>query len=157
VDLVLHAGDLEDPSILHDLGQIAPVHAVRGNLHLQALRPNDQGLPLFLELDIGGYRIVVTHGHFTLWNSLREKFWLLVPDGQERVNRRIVERLARAFLGADVIVFGHSHRAMVQWRDGTLFINPGAVCPTRTASPSVARLTVTRTGPEAEILRMDDG
>ncbi len=32
VDQILHLGDVGSPSILKSLGQIAPVHAVRGNI-----------------------------------------------------------------------------------------------------------------------------
>lgn len=31
VDLILHAGDINHPDLLHELGLIAPVHAVLGN------------------------------------------------------------------------------------------------------------------------------
>jgi putative phosphoesterase len=45
VDLILHAGDLDAPAVLDELGRVAPVQAVRGNLHLQAPWPNDLRLP----------------------------------------------------------------------------------------------------------------
>ena len=35
VDLILHAGDLDQVSALDDLKSLAPVIAVRGNLHLR--------------------------------------------------------------------------------------------------------------------------
>ncbi len=154
VDLILHAGDLVDPAILDDLQKIAPALAVRGNLHLQSPRPNDQRLPWVLDLNVEGWRIVVAHGHLSHWNTLREKFWLLLPDQHARANRRLPARLLRAFPGADVYVFGHSHRALVERRDGALFVNPGAVCPTDGEAASVARLTLTPGGVEAEILRL---
>jgi putative phosphoesterase len=152
VDLLLHAGDLDDPSILDQLRQIAPVHAVRGNVHFQAPRPNDQGLPLYLDLEIESHRILLTHGHLSLWNTLREKVWLFLPDTPGRANRSIIRRLLRAFPGKDVYVFGHSHRAMTERQAGSLFINPGAVCPTRGEVASVARLTVTVSRVIARIL-----
>jgi putative phosphoesterase len=152
VDLILHAGDLDDPSILNKLRQIAPVQAVRGNLHLQAPWPNDQRLPLSLDLEITGHRIIVTHGHLSFWCNLVEKRWLLWPDHKGRANAHLPKRLARAFPGADAYVFGHSHRALIERRDGALFVNPGAVCPTRGEIASVARLTVTPANVEAEIV-----
>ncbi len=156
VDLLLHAGDLDDPVILDELSQIAPVKAVRGNLHFQSLWPNDQQLPLFLNLEIEGLRVVVTHGHLSLWNTLWEKPWLLLPgrDQRARANRRLVRRLSSTFPDADVLVFGHSHKALLETHHGTLFVNPGAVCPTRGEIPSVARLTVSPTGVQAEIVSL---
>lgn len=152
VDLILHAGDLVDPAILDDLEQIAPTLAVRGNLHLQSPWPNDQHLPRALDLGIQGRRIVVSHGHLSNWNTIWEKLWLLLPNHHGRANRRLPRRLARAFPGADVYVFGHSHRALVARQNGALFVNPGAVCPTHGEAASVARLTVTPESIEAEIL-----
>jgi putative phosphoesterase len=151
VDLILHAGDLDDPVILDELGWLAPVHAVRGNVHFQSFRPNDQRLPLFLDLEVEGKRLVVTHGHFSVWNTLWEKLWLFLPEMKGRANRVLKKRLARAFPGADVYVFGHSHQALIERRAGALFVNPGAVCPTRGEVPSVARLSVTRARVEAQI------
>jgi putative phosphoesterase len=154
VDLILHAGDLVDPAILDQLCQIAPVQAVRGNVHFLAPWPHDQHLPLHLDLEIAGQRIVVTHGHLSFWRSIWEKIWMLWPDNQGRANARMLKDLPRAFPGADVYVFGHSHRALVERRDGALFVNPGAACPTRNETPSVARLVVTPGSVEATILTL---
>lgn len=157
VDLILHAGDLSDPAILEELRRIAPVRAVRGNIHLQAPWPNDQRLPLSLDLQIEGQRIVVTHGHLSLWKSFLEKRWMFVPDHHRHLNRVLAKRVARAFPGADVYVFGHSHQALVERSEGALFVNPGAVCPTRGKASSVARLQVTAGGAEAKIVPLDSG
>ena len=57
-DLILHAGDLSVPSVLDDLGQVAPVVAVRGDHdHLSGLR-----LPKSTVVVAGGHRIGLTHG-----------------------------------------------------------------------------------------------
>jgi hypothetical protein len=155
VDLILHAGDLSDPAILEDLRRVAPVHAVRGNLHLQEPWPNDQRLPLSVELEIKGQRIVVTHGHLSLWNNLLDKLWMFVPDHHRHLNRILARRVARAFPSADVYVFGHTHQALVERWQEALFVNPGAVCPTRRKASSIARLQVIARGAEAEIISLD--
>jgi len=152
VDLILHAGDLDDPIVLDDLSQIAPVQAVRGNRHLQSPWPNDQRLPLFLDLEIEGQRIIVTHGHLSLWNNILDKFWLLIPRYEGAVNRYLMRRVSHAFPGANVYVFGHTHRALIEWHDGALFVNPGAVCPSQWRVPSLAKLMVTPESVDAEII-----
>lgn len=152
VDLILHVGDVDDPVILDDLSEIAPVKAVRGNRHLLLPWPNDQRLPLYLDLEIEGHRIVVTHGHLSAWNNLIEKVLLLMPDRRRHVNDYVVRRLARVFPGADVYVFGHTHQALVERLDGALFINPGAVCAAPWQVASMARMWVTRDGVQAEII-----
>jgi putative phosphoesterase len=139
---------------MDQLRQIAPAQAVRGNRHFQSPWPNDQRLPLCLDLAIEGRRILVTHGHLSLWNNILEKFLLFVPNHQSWANRLMMRRLPRAFPGADVYVFGHSHKALVEKRDGVLFVNPGAVCPTPGEIPSVARLAVRRDGIEVEVVSL---
>lgn len=152
VDLILHAGDLDDVAILDELGSIAPVMAVRGNVHFQSPWPHDQRLPLFLYFEVAGHRILLTHGHLSLWNNLWEKFLLLRPDHQLVVNRLIMRRLRRSFPDADVYVFGHTHRSLIERRDGALFINPGAVCNQQRGGASVARMTVSTQGIGVEVL-----
>jgi putative phosphoesterase len=152
VDLILHAGDLDDPAILDELRRIAPVRAVRGNWHFLSPWPNDQSLPLTLDFEVEGRRFVVTHGHLSFWRNIWDKHWLLMPNHRARTNVRLVKRLSRVYPGADVYVFGHCHRALVEQRGGALFVNPGAVCPTRGEVASVARMRVTRDGVEVEIL-----
>ena len=155
VDLILHAGDVDDPAILGELRQFAPVKGVRGNWHLLAPWPNDHRLPLFLDLQIEGQRVILTHGHLGLWNNFVEKFWLFLPDRRRRVNEILVKRLARRFPGVDVYVFGHTHRALVERRDDALFINPGAVCPARGQTASMGRLTITGGRAEVEIISLE--
>ena len=55
-DLVLHAGDLMDPSLLEELSACVPVRAVRGNLD-----PPDLDLPEGLEFKLGGVRVAMIH------------------------------------------------------------------------------------------------
>jgi len=48
--------------------------------------------------------------------------------------------------GYSAVVFGHSHRASVESREGVLFLNPGSAGPRRFGLPvTMARLQVTGT------------
>lgn len=165
VDLILHAGDVDDPTALEPLRKIAPVHAVRGNFHLQDFSDGGAALPAVVELRLAGHRVVLTHGHrsglFGFWlKGLHVGgLWLGLTDNG-LLNRRAVRRLARLYPGADLIVFGHSHRAHVEWYpepvEGwvgcTLLVNPGAICPTRGEQPTVARVRLGNGKPEVEII-----
>lgn len=58
-------------------------------------------------------------------------------------------------LGYAAVVFGHSHKALVETRDGVLYFNPGAAGPRRFLLPiTVARLHVSTELLEPEIVQL---
>ncbi|MFZ5917063.1 MAG: metallophosphoesterase family protein [Chloroflexota bacterium] len=162
VDLILHAGDVDDPRFLEPLGRIAPVIAVRGNIHPQDLSGGGAELPFHVALSLCGRRLVLTHGHrrgplgfwvkFALYGAYRLR--LIDRDG---VNRHIAHHLCRRFGWADVVVFGHSHRPFQRWIDGTFFFNPGAVLQDDEQPPSVGLLCLSPDTVEASIVPLSQG
>jgi putative phosphoesterase len=137
-DVILHAGDLEDIHILEALSAIAPVHAVRGNVHWQAsMGEHDQDLPLAVTLPVGGHVIYMTHGHMNFMLTMRDKvIHFTTHPTLSEVNQMIIERLARIKPPeADIVIFGHTHKPCAEWHASTLYFNPGAVC--HTARPSI--------------------
>ena len=156
-DLILHAGDVDDPAALEPLRAIAPVHAVRGNIHLQDFSDGGAALPAVVELELAGKQVVLVHGH---WPGLAGFFikgarvltqWLRLTDNGD-LNRLAARRLARVYPKADVVVFGHAHRAYVEWIGDTLLVNPGAVCHSRGEQRTVARMRVGEGKPEVEVI-----
>lgn len=119
VDAILHAGDISSPAVLKQLEQIAPVYAVRGNRDW-AFRNT---LPWSRMLNMGGLRILLTHGHGGLGDYLLDKIWYLV-DGYRP--ERYLKLLERRLKDEQVVIFGHTHRSLVLERDGRLFVNPGS-------------------------------
>jgi putative phosphoesterase len=157
VDLILHAGDVDDPAALEPLRVIAPVHAVRGNLHIQDLSDGGAMLPAVVELELAGHHVVLTHGHrpgllgfFLKGLDVMAQWMGLMDNGQ--FNQRTVRRLARLYPEAEIIIFGHSHRAHVERVGRALLINPGAVCAAREEQPTVARMRLGVGRPEVEII-----
>jgi putative phosphoesterase len=62
---------------------------------------------------------------------------------------------ARPGAGAKVVVYGHSHRALVQQRDGRLYVNPGAAGRTGFHRlQTVALLTIVGDEIEARIVEL---
>jgi putative phosphoesterase len=113
VALILHAGDVGDETVLHELSLIAPVRAVRGNTDSHEL-----GLPDSLDLEIKGVRVHVSHGH--------------------EVGRPGPENLAAAY-DATLVVYGHTHRRRVDRVGEQWVVNPGAAGARRfDLEPSVA-------------------
>jgi len=155
VGLVLHAGDVDDPAALEPLRTIAPVHAVRGNIHIQDLSDGGAVLPAVVRLEVAGRRVVLTHGHrpgllgFCL-KSLDVVTQHLGLTDNGKFNRRIARRLARLYPEADIIIFGHTHRTHVERVGHALLVNPGAVCVSPREQPSVARMRLDVGRPEVE-------
>ena len=108
-DCILHGGDIRSQRILDQLEQIAPVKAVRGN--------NDkewaEHLPMFLDIELGGLRIYMTHKKKDLPKDLAPY---------------------------DLVIYGHSHQYASAWLDQegpkrTLLLNPGSCGPRRFIQP----------------------
>jgi putative phosphoesterase len=115
VDAILHAGDVGDRKVLDSLGTIAPVRAVYGNVDVE-----DGLLAASIDCVLDGVRVHVSHGH--------------------ELGSPTPEKLAARY-AAEVIVFGHTHRALMQPIGSTLVINPGAAGPARfNLKPSIALL-----------------
>ena len=120
VELILHAGDVGHPPIITELQAIAPVHAVYGNtdgFDIHALCKEK------IELELAGKRIVVVHGHE-----------LGSPNPQ---NLRLM------YKNADLIVYGHTHKPLLDESESPVVVNPGAAGPARfKLRPSVAILVL---------------
>ncbi len=129
VSQILHAGDVGGRGVLDELRAIAPVAAVYGNV-------DPPGPPLEAQhvAAAGGLTIHVTHGH--------------------ELGSPTPEKLLARYAG-DVIVYGHTHKALVHRHEGRLVVNPGAAGPKRfNAVPSVARLTISGGHAEVEIIEL---
>jgi len=104
-DMILHAGDIVRPSVLEDLRRLAKVEAVYGNMDGPELR---ELLPAKKIIKAGRFRIGLIHGSgapFKLMETVKKEF----PSS------------------IDVIVFGHSHSAVNESKEGILFFNPGSL------------------------------
>ena len=122
VEMILHAGDVNAQSTLDELAHIAPVEAVRGD-HDRELNQ----LPRMREIMVEGRRIVIVHGERSRWIEEPQTFLWTISLGYFRPHRDLARVLRRRFPDADVIVYGHTHRADARTVDGALVFNPGAV------------------------------
>jgi putative phosphoesterase len=113
-DVILHAGDVGGSGVLQELGELAPVLAVRGNVDGGWARL----LPERRRLELGGVPVLILHDRSLL--------------GLEPADE-----------GLGVVVFGHSHRPLSARRGGVLWFNPGSAGPRRFDLPvSVGRLVI---------------
>ena len=115
VDLILHAGDVGGARVLTALGALAPVLAVRGNVD-----DGMAGLADAVYREFEGVRVHVSHGH--------------------EIGSPTPARLAARY-AADVLIVGHTHKALIEQVGPALVINPGAAGPARfRLAPSLAIL-----------------
>jgi hypothetical protein len=104
VDHILHAGDVGSLDILTALEALAPVTAVYGNTDDWDVRAK---LPKVAQVQLDGFEIVVTHG---------DQFGSPTP-----------EQLNAAFPDAEILIFGHTHQALLTLVDVVVTaMNPGA-------------------------------
>jgi putative phosphoesterase len=124
-DMIIHAGDVGKPEVIDRLGEVAPVHVVRGNI--------DQGswaaaLPMTELVEVGDHRFFVLHD----------------------IAQLDVDPVAAGFAA---VVFGHSHRPSIETRNGVLFLNPGSAGPRRFKLPiTVARVMTSGQHVRADIV-----
>lgn len=112
VDHILHAGDVGKWDVMIELQALAPVTAVWGNLDPPEVRTH---LPAVATIRLDGLDVVVTHGHD-------------LPGGGSPTPQRLVA----AFPKADIIVFGHTHRPLLELVGRTVTVmNPGGAGPAR--------------------------
>ena len=118
VDLILHAGDIVSRSVLDELGAIAPVEAVAGNMDGEDLH-----LPAKKVLRLGKFTVGLIHGKYRI-------------DIQK-------EMIRKEFGAVDLIVYGHSHMPFWGMVGDVQFLNPGSPTDKRYAPyNSVALLTI---------------
>ncbi|MGH7530616.1 MAG: metallophosphoesterase family protein [Gemmatimonadales bacterium] len=119
VDHILHGGDLGPLDLLVELEALAPVTAVYGNTDGLDVRAR---LPQVADVELEGFRILVTHG--------------------DQLGTPTPAALHAAFPDAEIIVYGHSHRPLLELVDRTVTVmNPGgAGAPRFGIPPSVGIL-----------------
>ena len=127
VEHILHAGDVGDPSILDSLRNVAPVTAIRGNI--------DVGGPCS---HLPATEVVTLHGH---------TFYML--------HDRQALDLDPAAAGFSAVISGHSHKPLIEWRHGVLYMNPGSAGPRRFSLPvSIGLLTIGADGLQPRLVTL---
>lgn len=129
-DMVVHLGDWTAASVLDYFEQYR-LEGVCGNMDDMGVRLR---LPMKKIIRVGSFRIGLTHG------------WGYGDD--------VRAHLVREFDTADAILFGHTHRPLVEKVDGKLLVNPGSAFSGRGAwGRTMAVLHVGRSL-DAEIVRL---
>ena len=131
VDLIMHAGDITELSVLDELRTIAPVEAVAGNMDASEVH---SGLPQKKILALGRFNVGLIHGKYRI-------------DIQK-------EMIRKEFDNVDLIVYGHSHTPFWGKVDGVYFLNPGSPTDKRHAPYNSVALLEIGEELKAEIIRI---
>ncbi len=104
VDMVIHLGDIEGSEYTIQEAAGCPVEMVAGN--------NDffSNLPSEKTLQIGRYCVMITHGHHYYINM-----------GNEMLKKEAIVQ------GADIVMYGHTHKPVIDVSDEITAINPGSL------------------------------
>jgi hypothetical protein len=104
LDMLIHLGDVEGAADYIRGLVDCPVEIVAGN--------NDfyDPLPREREITIGKYKVLLTHGHYLGVNFTRKD----------------IIRYARS-LGAGIVMFGHTHKPVIEYDDDVIALNPGSI------------------------------
>lgn len=106
IDVLIHLGDSEgsEQQFQRWLPLSTRFVAVKGNNDFFSELESER------ELEIAGRRCFLTHGHY--YNVSLDTALLC----QEAASR-----------GCEVAMFGHTHRPLIETRDGVLLLNPGSI------------------------------
>ena len=105
IDMFLHLGDVEDDDIYIEAVLDCPIHIVAGNNDFYS-----SGLPREKEVQIGKYKVLMTHGHMYYVSMNTKRLMHMAKEN-----------------GYDIVMYGHTHRPNIDRQDGIIAINPGSL------------------------------
>ena len=128
-ELIIHAGDIGNQTVIDQLRSMSNVIAVKGNVDTG---PWSAGLKEWEYLDFHGKTIFVIHD----------------------ISRLGIDPKAAK---VDVVIYGHSHRASQEYKNGLLYLNPGSAGPRRFTLPaSIAYLRLVEQQLIPEIITIEE-
>lgn len=111
LDMLIHLGDIEgEEEVIAEIAKCETVMVPGNNDFFSAMERER-------EIMLGNKKVLITHGHY-YYVSLDTK---TIRD--EGIGR-----------GADIVMFGHTHRPLIQTDDVITLINPGSISYPRQAN-----------------------
>ncbi|MCF2555862.1 metallophosphoesterase family protein [Faecalicatena contorta] len=104
IDMLIHMGDAEGAEDYIEALAGCPVHIIAGNNDFFSDLPREE------EFFIGEHHVFITHGHY-----------YYVSLGEERLREEAKGR------GADIVMYGHTHKPSFSKEDGLVILNPGSI------------------------------
>lgn len=104
LDMVIHCGDIEGSEFIISKAAGCPVKMVSGNNDFFSDTKRDE------EFYIGKYKVWLTHGHHYYVSMGNE---ILKDEARSR--------------GIDIVMYGHTHRPIIEREHDLITINPGSL------------------------------
>jgi uncharacterized protein len=104
-DHIIHLGDTTTDAKMIEIAVGQELIKLSGNCDISKKYPE------LIITSIAGKKFLLAHGH-----------QFMVKNGLNLIRQRAIKE------GVDVVLYGHTHLAGILNVDGTLFINPGALC-----------------------------
>ena len=133
-DMIIHTGDYTSKTVLDQLRAFKNFRGVYGNMDPLEIRTE---VPEKATFDAAGYRIGLTHPSeggppFGIENMVRKKF--------DQVH---------------LIIYGHTHNAKNERKEGVLFVNPGSLTGVRPAKSKTFAIIEINQTIEARIIQIE--
>lgn len=104
LDRLIHLGDATgSEDYIKEIAE-CPAYMVRGNNDFFCDLPNEQ------EFGLGDYKVLITHGHY-----------YYVGQHTEELRRQANAK------GVDIVMFGHTHKPMLDIGEELTILNPGSL------------------------------
>lgn len=104
IDMVIHCGDAEGAEYAISEAAGCPLEIVMGNNDFFSELPRER------EFELEGYKIWLLHGHN-----------YYVSMSNEIIKKEAVAK------GVDIVMYGHTHKPVVEIEDTIIAINPGSL------------------------------
>lgn len=119
VEIIFHLGDnVQDAKDIASLMN-KEVISVKGNCDITNSVPSE------MVIEAGGKKFLLTHGHnYNVYYELNE------------LKYKALE------LGADMVLFGHTHVPAIEFQDGLYFMNPGSAASSRHKGNTIGIITI---------------
>ncbi len=125
VDVIIHAGDIYQPSCLDWLEEIAPVYAVElgADAHF---KDDDRVVDMSRVIELEGHTVGIIHD--LLVPGMAQEVTEFTPLSKHFTQDADLSSALEKVFGAtvDIVIFGHTHYPVVEEFQGVLMLNPGS-------------------------------
>lgn len=132
VDLIIHSGDITSIEVINELEKIAPVIAIQGNMD----RYFGLDLPKSKIINVENKKIGVVHGEVYPKGDMQQLYYIALE------------------LGVDILIAGHSHKAVMRKYENILFINPGSPTVPVLADPTVMLMKLDKENVDISVIKV---